>query len=452
VKNELKMDKTYVLFDVKGTKVHVISVLKAFNELIMSKPRTSDGVDFFGNSIDGFKEKNFKSATLPFYSNNDENPTYQKYGNAICCKIGKETRTKIANIYEGLRKDNLTYRVGSNVVLTTLTNGQDGLETLGSSVEETLDYPAFKSLCESLKGSLDGIQGDLEGYDAVISIIGLKGKCAPNLQYTRTVSSKQVGSSIDNYYVGMDNIWKVKAFSPRPCGFRQLQKVLNGSWNSNLKEAKRKKVDGKELEIFSIQESYELFFGNKSVARKAIQVFAAGHIPMLMTASEVEEKKRPYLGRYCWPVAGLLLHILGVEKETFMDRWPFLLGYMLQKVNYLHKVYHTERGKTPPSQLLGAAALSMARRNPLHALEILDKSADFLFNWAGSPVIVQTKFTGARTWNYAKYKEIRNQLLGLMPILPTRMSAIDVTLLGHGFVYNDYVKNSDAPSEEEAVV
>jgi hypothetical protein len=73
-------------------------------------------------------------------------------------------------------------------------------------------------------------------------------------------------------------------------------------------------------------------------------------------------------------ILGLLLHKLGIRKESFMSNAPFLVGRMLKIADELHALYCKEvRKNSLPPQLLGNSLMTAALDSPNQALSLLSR-------------------------------------------------------------------------------
>jgi hypothetical protein len=82
-------------------------------------------------------------------------------------------------------------------------------------------------------------------------------------------------------------------------------------------------------------------------------------------------------------IIGLLLWKLGIEKETYMNNPPYLVGRMLKLADELHTLYCKEvRKNSLPPQLLGNALMVAALNSPTQALAQLALRIVPYLGWA----------------------------------------------------------------------
>lgn len=81
-------------------------------------------------------------------------------------------------------------------------------------------------------------------------------------------------------------------------------------------------------------------------------------------------------------ILGLLLYKLGIKKESYMQKVPFLVGRMLKLADELHALYCKEVRNELPPQLVGNALMSAALDSPVQVLSQLALRLKPYYGWA----------------------------------------------------------------------
>jgi len=117
------------------------------------------------------------------------------------------------------------------------------------------------------------------------------------------------------------------------------------------------------------------------------------------------------------PILGLLLWKLGIEKETYMNNPPYLVGRLLKLADDLHALYCKEvRNNSLPSQLLGNALMVAALNSPIQALAQLALRISPYLGWARTN---KTESAGLSRYMLREFGLIEGELRDTT--LPTRL-------------------------------
>lgn len=114
---------SYVVMDVNDdNRIYTKSCMSEINRILVDKSNsgTSDCLDFFGQSDDGFEDDGcfFKipAGKLTYYSKNKDNKCYTRFGKigSEACKIGSKTRAKVSKIAQFIFSEDKKFSYGNN--------------------------------------------------------------------------------------------------------------------------------------------------------------------------------------------------------------------------------------------------------------------------------------------------------------------------------------------------
>jgi hypothetical protein len=130
-------------------------------------------------------------------------------------------------------------------------------------------------------------------------------------------------------------------------------------------------------------------------------------------------------------IMGLLLHKLGIRKESYMANAPFLVGRMLKLADELHALYCKEvRDNKLPPQLIGNSLMTAALDSPTQSLSQLALRLKPYYGWAQT---YRSKENGGLAGYFiGLYGEVSAELSNLE--LPTRFNDTERAQLLLGYL------------------
>jgi hypothetical protein len=181
---------------------------------------------------------------------------------------------------------------------------------------------------------------------------------------------------------------------------------------------------------------------------KGLLLFLANHRLQLdeknrETVFSVSDKKKYEHHKLLIPsILGLLLHKLGIRKESYMSNAPFLVGRMLKLADELHALYCKEvRDNKMPPQLIGNSLMTAALDSPIQSLAQLALRLKPYYGWAQT---YRSKETGGLAGYFiGLYGEVSSELANLG--LPIRFNDAERAQLLLGYLAANPKKADKTP-------
>jgi len=410
-----------VFFDVPDWNDYPVAheeTIKCMNECLLRSAITrikagNEANDAFGCSSSGYEDK-LPEVKLPVIgavklrAMNSESPCQYRYGtiDAKSFLIGAESRKRAKSALEWL---------GSAAREGETWGRADGKELIFAYPTHLAKVPLKLTSCLGARKS-DDSEARFENYakDVVICLKGLApslkdielrvfslrkmDKARTKVVFYRNYSAQRLADAAQEWKEGCSNIPEIRMnvwgeekgktiladpAIPFPL---QIADCLNRVWQHD---------GSSNSEVNSIQRSagIELLLDESAVLRQvphllnvAIQngkgLFCS--LGKSLHCNEVVkldgyDKHRQLMP----PILGLLLWKLGIEKESYMNNPPYLVGRILKLADELHAVYCKEvRNNSLPPQLLGNALMVAALDSPTQALAQLALRIAPYLGWA----------------------------------------------------------------------
>jgi hypothetical protein len=389
------------------------------NECLMNQTDALSGVTFLDAfALDGAgAEDKLPEVKLPILGGvklramNSEIPCQSRYQtmDAASFPVGKESRRRMKGALEWLsapEREGFTWsRADVKELIFAYPSEMPASPLkiaafLGTSNTDS-DPVCFEEYVQEVLAGLRGLSRPLKEIELQIFSLRKMDKARTKVVFQRNYTAQRLADAAAEWQAGCRNIphmvWRVwgeekgKWFEVRPeTPFPlQIAKCLNQVW----------KMDGSTsntLSVFSSSVGIELLL-DEHVSLRLIPylqtimlqngkglLLALGN---LMHKGEVLTIRNDYDRQKAWlpAIAGLLLYKLGIKKELYMNRGPYLIGNLLKVCDDLHVLYCKEMhsNKLPP-QLLGNALMAAAADSPEQALSQLALRISPYLGWARS--------------------------------------------------------------------
>jgi hypothetical protein len=268
----------------------------------------------------------------------------------------------------------------------------------------------FINAAEGAISSLRELRSDLRGYMLQVFTLKKMDEARTKIVFHHNYTAQRLVDAVQDWRYGCDNIpeilFKVWGEDKKPMLINpivpfplQVPSCMNRVWKMDGKFVKTLKGDDKPLIPSSkgiellLEEHSERFVPyllatlNKNT--KGLLLFLGNKRLQIDDKNReivfsVSDKKKYEHHKLLIPsILGLLLHKLGIRKESYMSNAPFLVGRMLKLADELHALYCeiVRENKLPP-QLVGNALVVTALESPEQALAQLDRRLAPYLGWA----------------------------------------------------------------------
>ena len=261
--------------------------------------------------------------------------------------------------------------------------------------------------------------------------------------------------NIPNFYLSLKNKDGFTSVAPRPPFPTRIFESLQFQWlNHGLN---RKDIKGGRL-----GDMYQLFLHpNTSHAKEYLDLLLRRTAPFLIRFKqaqahpslrpwkrhdEYETYKKIVLDSIAF--TGIVLQILGREKEEYMKHSGYYIGRLLSLADLLHEQYciHVrnggDRAKGLPPQLLGNSLMRGAMDNPVQTLARLQERLMVYYAWATKE---QGEHIGLAKWAMRQMGEVTEALSELE--LPTRTNDMMKAEILLGYLAKPEKKEKEATNE-----
>lgn len=242
-------------------------------------------------------------------------------------------------------------------------------------------------------------------------------KARTKVIYTYNANAEEIEQCSERWSIGCQNIPSFKFGRPKTLFPIESAKILNYIM----------KQDGQIIEdkVKTVPRYHgmELFFGQDTMAMKDIHDLATNVTKIAPYWGSVflrpikEKEEIVAISRIKKTVAllGLLLHKLNSRKESYMQKFPYLLGQLLKVSDELHVMYcRVVRNNDVPPLLVGSSMYIAATEQPYRTLAQLGQRMNPYITWAKSyrtkGIQDNGKESGIVGWYLSLYQDISNQL------------------------------------------
>jgi hypothetical protein len=370
------------------------------------------GKDAFGDSINGSDEK-LPGVKLQFVAEvklramNSESTCQFRYGkiDAESFPVGKESRKRAKGALEwlgDLSREGETWGRADNKELlfaypSILPKISLKLASCFGTQKSDSNEARFANAAHDVITGLYGITKDLRNLELRVFALKKMDKARTKVVFYRNYSAQRLVDAAKDWQTGAENIpdihiraWGVNkgeiilvnTKTPFPL---QIAPCLNRIW----------KLDGTtacEAPIISRSQGIELLLDEQPkrfVPHLLSIILKNGKCSLLSMGNELNQGNVISIKGYdnhkllIPSILGLLLHKLGIRKETYMSNAPFLVGRMLKLADDLHALYCKEvRDNNLPPQLIGNSLMTAALDSPNQSLAQLALRLKPYYGWA----------------------------------------------------------------------
>ena len=427
---------------------------------------TSGELDAFGNDAEGW-EKTWNACRpqcIKVFCRNQYTKCLSRYGlNSMeSCRIGNKTRQQIGDLLFAITSpENQTHiiREGKKttlvpgywyrcsrgakekwIVISTIANKQTAILEVPfvDDFDEGIWSAETKKLLQLARQN-SSVGKPISGQLLVIRQL----KAASVVEYSRMLDSEAIYRAVTEWDTGIHNgripyhrLWLLNVVT--------LCKQLNTEYK--WQKSRFIPLLNKPRALFTIADAYDLFLTpslpdydrERAVTGVTLAVLERlAKVTSLVLRNKLADPQKPkeptltYLVPLCF---NLILHKIGLRKETYMDHWAFCLGEMFSVADYIHRLYHASKGGNAPKSTLGAQYIHAAKENPRATLARFSKAFDVFFNWANSPTERETAIHEKANAQAMKYRRLF-QKLGDGSQLPTYPKSEEVILITQGYMY-----------------
>lgn len=380
--------------------------INALNALLLSGTSNSTATniaDAYGGPINGNNDK-LPAVKLPFIADvklramNSESYCQYRYKtiDAESFPVGHESRKRAKGALEWLgdptREGETWGRADSKELLfaypSLLPVVSIKLAACFGTQKENDSESRFANAAKDAIVGLKGINMDLHNLELRVFSLKKMDKARTKLVFHRNYTAQRLVDAAKDWQDGSNNIpninirtWGEKKGDiitlqtdiPFPL---QIAPCLNRIW----------KLDGKtecEAPIIARSQGIELLLDEhpeRFIYHLLSVVLQNGKGLLLSMGNDLNQGNVTSIKGYdkhklLMPsILGLLLHKLGIRKESYMSNAPFLVGRMLKLADELHALYCKEvRKNNLPPQLIGNSLMNAALDSPNQALSLLSR-------------------------------------------------------------------------------
>lgn len=458
-------------------------MIEWINDQLVAKFSQGDEIgreDAFGGIFANSNEK-FPSVQLPFIADvklramNSASSCQYRYGtiDAVSFPVGQENRKKAKGALEWLadesRKGETWGRADIKELIfaypTHLSTVSIKLAACFGAQKRDDSEARFANIAQDVIQGLRGATNDLRSVDVRIFSLKKVDKARTKVIFNRNYTAQRLVDAAQEWETGCANVpnihirawgnkkgeWDLAELkTPFPL---QVAQCLNRVWKLDGTTEKKgvvstiQRTQGIEL---LLDEQPERFVPHLlSVCLQNGKGLMLGLGNDLHRGNIVSVKGYDNQRLLIPSLLGLLLHKLGIGKESYMNNAPFLVGRMLKLADELHALYCKEVRKDGelPSQLIGNTLMIAALDSPVQALAQLALRLKPYYGWA------QT-YKGNEDGNLpgyfvGQYGEVASQLV--KQELPARFSDAEraQVLLGYLAANPKKVKTQTNTSEKK---
>ena len=374
---------------------------------------TSKSIDAFGNPALECEDK-LPSVRLPIIADvklramNSESSCQHRYRtiNAISFPIGKESRKRVKGALEWLgdetREGETWGRADAKELLFAYPETLPKIPLKLAScfgAKKTDDTGArFANAARDVIRGLKGLSKDLNKMELRVFSLKKMDKARTKVVFHRNYTAQRLVVAAQEWERGCANIPEIhfRAWSgkkgewvmvePKIPFPLQVASCLNRVWKQDgTTECETHAVisaQGIELLLDEQPKRFVphllavLLQNGKGLLLSLAHVQHKGEIISVINGYDAHKLLVP-------SILGLLLHKLGVRKESYMNNAPFLVGKMLKLADELHALYCKEmRDNKLPPQLVGNTLMTAALDSPVQALSQLALRIKPYYGWA----------------------------------------------------------------------
>lgn len=441
------------------------------NDCLMKQTATvqvETGIDAFAQNSAGGEGK-LPEVKLPILgavklrAMNKESPCQYRYRtiDAASFPVGQESRRRMKGALEWLgdpEREGLTWgrAVGKELVFAYPSIiPLIPLKIAGClGATKTDDRAArFEEYAKEVIAGLRGMAKPMKEIDLQIFSLRLMDKARTKVVFHRNYTAQRLADAAAEWQAGCRNIpnilWHIRGEekgkwidcqpdTPFPL---QIAKCLNQVWKfdgtTNKAISKISSSIGIELlldeQVSTRQIPYLLTSALQNGRGLLVGMGNINHMHKEMTKKKEIAPPKPWLPA----IIGLLLYKLGIRKESYMNKAPYLVGNLLKVSDDLHALYCKEvRANKLPPQLIGNALMVAALDSPVQALAQLSLRIVPYLGWAKTN---NTESAGLSRYFLKGFSEIEEKLKDQN--LPKRLNDTDRAQLLLGYIAKNVIND-----------
>jgi len=424
-----------IFLDVPDWKEYPVAhakTIQCINECLLKSPDSEDTAgkrsdeDAFGHDSDGNQEK-LPEVKLPFIgavklrAMTSESPCQYRYGtiDARSFRVGAESRKRMKGALEWLsapqREGETWGRADIKELLfaypTTLPKSPLKLAAcLGTQAADDKEA-RFENYARDVITCLGGTAPLLKEIEIRIFSLRKMDKARTKVVFHRHYSAQRLADAANDWQMGCGNIPDIRLLSwgnekgkflpcvpivPFPL---QIAECLNLVWKmeGSAKQVK-KKVRPDDSEPYQFQAvpktaGIELLLdasAPKRLVPHLLSIVLSNGIGLFLSLGnslhrgDIISLEGVYKHKQLMPaILGLLLWMIDIRKERYMNDSPYLVGKLLKLADELHALYCKEvRNDNLPPQLIGNALMVAALDSPVQALAQMSLRIAPYLGWA----------------------------------------------------------------------
>lgn len=334
----------------------------------------------------------------------------------------------------------------------------------------------FADCAERVFSSLHAIQNKENEAEIELFAIKKADTARRKVVYYRNYNIETIVAATDKWRVGAENLppmimsrWGKEKGKTEYIQFKtpfplKIITTVYIAWSLDLKQdpetqSNRSVLKSKEPPHFN---GLELFFaqsGDCPLAGYLMQMIIQNGFAAFMTAGNaihshkiIQNTLASYL-ESSLPIVAILLHKQGINKESYMNSPPYLIGKLLKLADELHALYCKEvrtskngedkANEALPPQLIGNSFFALASNNPTQAVSALGDRLRPYLAWARTN---SSGSAGLSRWLLAEFTKIADALH--QAALPNRLNDNDKAQLFLGYLSSTKGKEQKPEGEE----
>lgn len=258
----------------------------------------------------------------------------------------------------------------------------------GQSIEKGVER-RFEAAAEKYLKNIYGIPVESRPQSIRVFVLRKMDRSRVMVVYTRLAEAEQLTQAAESWISGCRNLplsESKRGFVPFPT---DVAEIVNTTWRQDgRKESGTARTirdyQGIDLLLGTMASGMaEYLLGQLVLHARGLYLFVGDQRVRAKEkrAAEYQEAVRA-VGQVS-AVLALLLSVLNVRKETYMEKVPYLLGQVLKTSDALHELYCTVvRDGEMPTRLVGGAFFTSAAQAPVQTLAQLGLRMNPYITWA----------------------------------------------------------------------
>jgi hypothetical protein len=423
--------------------------------------------DAFGDDSDIIKDKLPKVRTylgdVSLRSMTRESLCHTRYGN-IESESYPISKSNIANIKKAIEWLSSNERKGKN---WTPANSKELLFVYPSKIcdikladmfggrndedsnESSENIATFEKKAEDVVKALTKLSTNGNPIDIKLFAIKKIDDGHKNISYYRNYEAQKLIKSAEDWKNGCKNIPNMPFETKMPFPL-DIAKIVNKLYKMDGTENE----GSKKLKPTSSYQGLNLMLeeNNSELSRYLLSILRDNYCGLIkyLGCSYNNRRKndlkfdKNFRYIYIYPTIGLFLYKLQINKERYMESFPFLLGQMLKISDELHALWCevVRKGNLPP-QLAGNSLFSASLETPMSILVQLGQRINPYLAWAKQYRTKKEEKSGLATWYIRLYEENCNKLQQVLPNKSIIFNDVEKSQLFVGYLASFPKKQGD---------